>query len=149
MSAEDYCELCDLPMSTCIHGNPPAPPPPAPVRASRPTSTAARTSPTRTSPTRTAATPAAPARRVPRKWTPPEVFAPVILQILDEAGGQLDQDDLFGRLEERVGERLTDADRGTTPEGELRWRYAARRARQALIADGQMTKGRPGVWALT
>ena len=24
MSDEDYCELCDLPKSTCIHGNPPA-----------------------------------------------------------------------------------------------------------------------------
>jgi hypothetical protein len=24
---DDYCELCDLPKSQCIHGNPPPPPP--------------------------------------------------------------------------------------------------------------------------
>jgi hypothetical protein len=47
-----------------------------------------------------------------------------------------------------MGERLKPADHERTPEGELRWRYAARRARQALIAEGVMTKGRPGVWAL-
>ena len=27
--AEDYCDLCDLPLSTCVHGMPPPPPPPA------------------------------------------------------------------------------------------------------------------------
>ena len=73
---------------------------------------------------------------------------PTIVAVLREAGGELEADDLFLELEIRMEERLTDADRETTPEGELRWRYAARRARQALIAEGQMTKGRPGVWAL-
>ncbi len=149
MSAEDYCELCDLPKSTCIHGNPPPPPPP---RASARTSTprTARTS-SRTS-TRASApvvTKAAPARSVPRRWTPPDVFKPAILAVLGEAGGELEQEDLFRVLEERMGERLTAADHETTPEGELRWRYAARRARQALIAEGEMTKGRPGIWALS
>jgi hypothetical protein len=155
MSAEDYCELCDLPESTCIHGNPPAPPPPAPSRVARPKATPvvrrAATSPSRgagSAATSASTAAAVPARRVPRKWTPPEVFAPVVVQLLEEAGGELDQDELFLRLEERVSERLTEADHGTTPEGELRWRYAARRARQALIAEGRMTKGRPGVWAL-
>jgi len=161
MSVEDYCELCDLPKSTCIHGNPPAPPPPPPPRAARVKATPvvrrssatgsasrASTSAAGSGSRSTAAATAAPARRVPRKWTPPEVFAPVILQVLEDAGGELDQEELFRRLEERVSERLTEADRGTTPEGELRWRYAARRARQALITEGQMTKGRPGVWAL-
>ena len=47
-----------------------------------------------------------------------------------------------------MAERLTSADRETTPEGELRWRYAARKARQTLITEGVMTKGKPGVWAL-
>jgi hypothetical protein len=137
MSAEDYCDLCDLPKSTCIHGNPPAPPPP---RATT------RTTPPRTS-TRVVKK-AAPARAVPRKWTPPDVFRPEIRTVLEEAGGQLEQDELFRVLEERMAERLTDADHQTTPEGELRWRYAARRARQAMIAEGEMTKGRPGIWAL-
>ncbi len=137
MSAEEYCELCDLPKSQCIHGNPPAPPPPratartAAPRASKPV--VKRTAPTRS---------------VPRKWTPPDAFKTDIVAVLEEAGGELDQEDLFRVLEERMGERLTDADHQTTPEGELRWRYAARRARQSLIAEGEMIKGRPGIWAL-
>ena len=68
--------------------------------------------------------------------------------MLDTAGGELEAEDLFGELETLMGERLTTADREKTPEGELRWRYAARRARQALIAEGVMTKDKPGVWSL-
>ncbi|MGB0102094.1 MAG: hypothetical protein WBP61_17585, partial [Nocardioides sp.] len=141
MSAEDYCDLCDLPRSTCIHGNPPAPPPPRATARTAPRAAAPRAS-------KPVVKKAAPTRSVPRKWTPPDAFAPNILAVLDEAGGRLEQEELFRVLEERMGERLTDADRGTTPEGELRWRYAARRARQALIAEGRMTKGQPGIWAL-
>ena len=138
MSAEDYCELCDLPKSQCIHGQPPPP---------QPTGPQARVAPVkRSAPRRTA--PSAPVRSVPRRWTPPDALRPEIVAILQEAGGELDADDLFRELESRMDGRLTAADREKTPEGELRWRYAARRARQALIADGLMTKGRPGVWAL-
>jgi hypothetical protein len=85
---------------------------------------------------------------VPRRWTPPDAIKPAILVVLTEAGGELDQDELFVRLEAQLGERLTPADHELTPEGELRWRYAARRARQALIAEGSMTKGKPGIWSL-
>jgi hypothetical protein len=138
MSAEDYCDLCDLPKSTCVHGMPPAPPPPAPTRAApRPRTATVRKSATSTT-----------TRSAPRKWTPPEVFAPGILATLGEAGGELEQEELFHRLEELMTERLTAADRETTPEGELRWRLAARKARQTLITDGVMTKGKPGIWAL-
>ncbi|WP_028643138.1 hypothetical protein [Nocardioides sp. URHA0020] len=144
MSEPDYCDLCDLPWSTCIHGNPPAPPPPAAARVSTP-----RASPvTRRKATSTPTSTSQPARAVPRKWTPPDAFKPDILEVLREHGGSLEQDDLFAALETAVGERLTTADHDKTPEGELRWRYAARRARQALVADGIMTKGQPGVWSL-
>jgi hypothetical protein len=139
MSVEDYCELCDLPKSQCIHGQPPPPPAPAAKRtSSRPTVR------------RTASTPApaAAARSVPRRWTPPDVFKAHILEVLHEAGGELEQDDVFLELEIRMEDRLTKADHETTPEGELRWRYAARRARQALVTEGLMTTGRPGIWAL-
>lgn len=136
MSAEDYCELCDLPKSQCIHGNPPAPPP-APVRKAKPRASSP-----------SAKQPAASTRRLPRKWTPPDEFRSAILLLLEEAGGELEQQDLFVVLEQRMGERLTEGDHEKTPEGELRWRYAARRARQALIAEGAMTRSRPGVWAL-
>lgn len=140
MSAEDYCELCDLPKSQCIHGNPPAPPPARAATRTR------RTTQPRTS--RPVVKKAAPTRTVPRKWTPPEAFIPSIVAVLEEAGGELEQEDMFRALEERMAERLTDADHQATPEGELRWRYAARRARQTLIADGAMVKGRPGIWSL-
>jgi hypothetical protein len=139
MSAEDYCDLCDLPKSQCIHGQPPPPPTPARTARQQPASRP-RTAPRKAQP---------PARSAPRRWTPPEAFTATILAVLHDAGGELDADDLFVALEARMQERLTAADRETTPEGELRWRYAARRARQALIADGLMTKGRPGVWALS
>lgn len=141
MSAEDYCELCDLPKSQCIHGNPPTPPPPPAPRAS-----ALRAGPVVRK--RTAPPAAAAARTVPRRWTPPEAFGESIVEVLEEHGGQMEQEELFAALELRMQERLTAADHESTPEGELRWRYAARRARQALIAEGRMTKGRPGVWSL-
>ena len=75
-------------------------------------------------------------------------FEQVILEVLDEHDGQMDQDDLFVALEEAMADRLKPADQETTPEGELRWRYAARKARQTMIADGRMTKGKPGIWSL-
>ena len=140
MSIEDYCELCDLPRSTCVHGRPP----PAPVA---PAPRAPRAATPRTPKVSTARA-AAPARPVTRKWTPPDAFRPGILEVLEAAGGALDADDLFGELETLMDEQLTAADREKTPEGELRWRYAARRARQALIAEGLMTKDKPGVWSL-
>src|SRR3954465_10652978 len=132
--SEDYCELCALPRSQCIHGQPPPPPKPAPTRSAPRPAPVVRT--------------AAPVRSAPRRWTPPEGFKPEILAVLHDAGGELDQDDVFLELEIRLEDRLTKADYETTPEGELRWRYAARRARQALVAEGLMTKGRPGVWTL-
>lgn len=136
---DDYCDLCDLPLSTCVHGMPPAPPPPpAPVRAPRvSTPRAAKTT-----------APAVPTRRAPRKWTPPEDFAPHIVGVLEAAGGELDTEDVFTALESRLAEELLDGDRQLTPEGELRWRYAARRARQSMIKDGVLAKGAPGVWSL-
>lgn len=141
-ATDDYCELCDLPRSQCIHGQPP---PVAPAKASPP-------------PRRRAATPArstgragaakVTAKPAVRRWTPPEVLSPVIVEVLGEAGGELPADELFDRLGAIVGGQLRSGDQELTPEGELRWHYAARRARQALIADGVMTKGAPGVWKL-
>ncbi|HWM73926.1 MAG TPA: hypothetical protein VNQ53_09305 [Nocardioides sp.] len=83
-----------------------------------------------------------------RRWTPPEVFKPLILAALQEAGGELDADELFLELEIMAEDRLLPGDGETMPGGELRWQYAARRARLALIDEGLMTKGKPGVWGL-
>jgi hypothetical protein len=83
-----------------------------------------------------------------RRWTSPEAFKPHILAVLQEAGGELDADELFLELEILLEDRLLTGDRETTPTGEPRWQYAARRARVELIDAGVMTKGVPGVWKL-
>ena len=137
-ASDDYCELCDLPRSQCPHGQPP-PPPKQTVAA--PSTPRARATPR----TRAAA---APAKPVVRRWTPPEVFKPLIITVLEQAGGELEADELFLELEIAAEDRLRPADTETTPGGELRWQYAARRARVALIDEGLMTKTRPGVWQL-
>ena len=74
---------------------------------------------------------------------------PHILGALDTAGRELDTEDIFAALESRLGDDLLDGDRQLTPEGELRWHYAARRARLSMIKDGLMSKGAPGVWTLS
>lgn len=137
MSAtDDYCELCDLPKSQCIHGQPP------PVETPAPTS---RPKTRRSTPTRT---PGAPSKPVARRWTPPDALKPVVVALLTEAGGELPAETLLERLEQRIADDMRPGDLETTPEGELRWRYAARRARQALIKEGVMVKARPGIWQL-
>jgi hypothetical protein len=138
-ASEDYCDLCDLPRSQCVHGQPPPAPKKAIKSAPKP----------RKRPTTRARSSAAPDKLVTRRWTPPEVFKPLILTVLEQAGGELDADEAFLQLEILAGDRLLPGDNETTPEGELRWRYAARRARVALIAEGLMTKDKPGVWQLT
>ncbi|SDJ73813.1 hypothetical protein SAMN05428985_101205 [Nocardioides sp. YR527] len=145
MSETDYCELCDLPKSQCIHGRPPAPPAPAPPakRAAKPTTRVRKTTTSTT-----AAAPKVVTKSAPRKWTPPAAFAPLILEILETAGGSMSADDVLDELESQLADSLLPGDFETTPEGELRWRYAARRARQTLLTDGLMIKGSPGVWQL-
>jgi hypothetical protein len=139
MSApDDYCELCDLPRSQCPHGQPA----PLPKKA-----VAAPPEP-RARPATRARSAAAPEKLVTRRWTPPEVFKPLIITVLEQAGGELEADELFLELEIAAEDRLRPADSETTPGGELRWQYAARRARVALIDEGLMTKTRPGVWQL-
>lgn len=139
--ANDYCELCDLPRTQCVHGQPPAPPTPAKAPAKAPPNPRKRVTPS-------ARTGTAKAKPVSRRWTPPEVLKPVILEILRRAGGELEADEVFAQLTGIIGDQLRPGDEERTPEGELRWQYAARRARQALIAEGLMTKGGPGVWRL-
>jgi hypothetical protein len=144
MTASDYCELCDLPRSQCIHGRPPPAPKPATPAAPRRRQAVSR----KASPA-TPGAPASPAKPVTRRWTPPEVFAPLILDVLREAGGELEADEVFLELEILVEDRLLAGDRDTTPQGEPRWQAAARRARQGLMSDGTMTTARPGVWKLS
>jgi len=140
MSA-DYCDLCDLPLATCVHGMPPAPPAVArtpPPKASKPVVRTKAAS----------AGSAASTRSVTRRWTPPDALKPHILAVLEDADGDLPSEAVFAALEQRLDGSLLAGDRETTPEGELRWQYAARRARQLLVQEGLMVRGRPGVWEL-
>lgn len=136
---DDYCDFCDLPRSQCMHGQPPPSPAP-PKSATKPAATPRKRPAVRRAP--------APDKVVTRRWTTPEALKPLILTVLTEAGGSLESEDLFERLESVAEDRLLPGDRELTPEGELRWRYAARRARVALIGEGLMTRTTPGVWHL-
>ena len=132
--SDAYCDFCDLPLAQCIHGRPP------PVAVATPPKPKKRT-------------PARPrvadvAKPVNLRWTPPAVFKPLILEVLREAGGELDVDDLYLELEIAAEDQLRPGDSETTPSGELRWQYAARRARLELVDEGLMVKGTPGVWRL-
>lgn len=135
--SEDYCDFCDLPLSQCVHGRP-APTPAAP--AAKP---AATPRPRKQAAPRVKAT-----KSVVRRWTPPEVLAPLVLQVLEDAGGSLPAEQALARIEERLEGEFAAGDRELTPSGEPRWQYAARRARAALVKDGQLTKDEPGVWRL-
>ncbi len=158
IAPDAYCDFCDLPLAQCVHGQPPPPPAPKPVTAApaKPRARATRRArPSASSVSSVSsvsaappASPAAPGKPVNRRWTSPEAFKPLILAVLEEAGGELDADELFLELEIAAEDRLLPGDSETTPGGELRWQYAARRARMALIDEGLMTKGRPGVWLL-
>ncbi|GHJ58866.1 hypothetical protein NOK12_13840 [Nocardioides sp. OK12] len=147
VSATDYCDLCDLPLSTCVHGMPkPVEPPPAPPKAPPKASPVTRRR-TTTAAAAGSTAPAAPAR--PRRRTPSVDFKPWIVKLLQEAGGQAESDDLLTELAERLGDVLRPGDLEKGPTGEVRWRTAARTARKELADDGLLLAPRPGTWALT
>jgi len=143
--AEDYCDLCDLPLSTCIHGMPAPPPAPAATpsvrtpRAPRaPRATATR------KPSVTTSTKPSPVR----KRTEQEAFRPFIVQLLKDEG-RLEHAEVMELLEERMAEVLLDRDRQKAPTGEVRWHTAARAERKAMIDEGLIVPAQPGVWQLT
>jgi hypothetical protein len=136
-ASEEYCDFCDLPLAQCIHGQPPEPKPPVKA-APKPTKRAVARS-----------RPAGPVEKaVNRRWTPPEVLKPLVLEVLQRCGGELEADELLLELEIAAADRLRPEDHELTPAGEPRWQYAARRARMALIDEGLMTRDRPGLWKL-
>jgi hypothetical protein len=136
--SDDYCELCDLPRSQCIHGRPPQ----------EPVKTVKAPAPRKRAPARTPGAAATPAAPVNRRWSRPDDLKPLILSVLREAGGELDAEDMFLELEIAAEDQLRPGDREPMPTGELRWHYAARRARVDLIKEGVMAQGTPGIWRL-
>jgi len=138
--AEDYCDLCDLPLSTCIHGMP-APPPAA---TAAPSARAPRATATRKPSVRTATSKPSPVR----KRTEQETFRPYIVQLLKDEGA-LETAEVMELLEERMTEVLLERDRQKAPTGEVRWHTAARAERKAMIDEGLIVPAQPGIWQLT
>jgi hypothetical protein len=138
--AEEYCDLCDLPLSTCVHGMPKPPPPPPPS----PRTPRARTVSSRTSPVRTTQAPT----RAPSKVTDQSVFRPHIVRILRQEGS-LETEDMLLELEMAMEDDLRERDRQPTPTGEVRWHQSARSERKAMSDAGLLAGGKPGVWELT
>lgn len=147
MSGGDYCELCDLPLSTCVHGMPKPPPEPERPAATR-TRTPRASTPKAGSVTRSR-TPAAAAAPRPRLRTHQDDFKPWILGALQDVGGEQEAELVIGLVEERMAHLLLPGDRELGPQGEPRWRTALRWARKELADENLLTAPRPGVWALT
>ncbi|MGZ4446265.1 MAG: hypothetical protein ACXVEC_06245 [Nocardioides sp.] len=141
-----YCDLCELPLSTCVHGMPKPPPveekPKAAPRAARTPRAAASTT--------TRSTPGLTVRQVGAKRTPQREFRPYILEALVEAGGRAPADLVLGAVEQLMADVLRDGDREPTPAGEVRWRSAARFERKAMLDDGLLLPVvETGVWELS
>lgn len=131
----DYCDLCDLPLSTCVHGQPPPPPVAKKAPAPRRTTSAKTVPGTATTWTRR---------------TPQATFRPYLLGILQDHGGSREMEALMGDLVSRMDGVLREADHELVNQGELRWRYAARLERKAMVDDGLMLPPQqPGVWQLS
>ncbi len=138
--AEEYCDLCDLPLSTCVHGMPKT----APKVEPSPRAPRVRTSTPRTSAVRTTSAPARPPSRV----TDQSAFRSHIVRIL-KLEGSLETEDMLLELEMAMEDELLERDRQPTPTGEVRWHQSARMERKTMIDGGLMAGGKPGVWELT
>jgi len=142
--AEEYCELCDLPLSQCVHGMPKPPPKPAPApRATRVRTTTVRSTSAGPSTRSTSTT-----SRPPSRVTDQTAFRPHIIRIL-KTEGRLETEDMLLELEMAMEDELRERDRQPTPTGEVRWHQSARKERKAMIDAGLMAGGKPGVWELT
>ena len=144
--AEEYCEHCDLPLANCVHGMPPAP---EPVKAPPKASPVRRRTTSTTAGTAGSSRASQVTRTAPRRRTDKAEFKPVIVSVLQEAGGEQEADLVLATLEERLADVLKPGDHETGPTGEVRWRTAARWARKELADDGLLHAPQPGVWALT
>ncbi|MHB1426373.1 MAG: winged helix-turn-helix domain-containing protein [Gemmataceae bacterium] len=82
--------------------------------------------------------------------TPQKDFRQPILRSLVEKGGSGKTAEVLARIEGILGDKLTDADRATLKQGEIRWRNTAQFERYAMVGDGLLKKNSArGVWELT
>ena len=96
------------------------------------------------------AAPAVSVTSKPPRRTPQREFRPHILAALQASGGRAEMEDVMAEIARRMEDVLRPADHETVNQGELRWRYAARLERKAMLDDGLVAPPRqPGVWELT
>jgi len=80
----------------------------------------------------------------------PAGVPPHILAALQASGGRADMEDVMVEIARSMEGVLRPADHETVNQGEVRWRYAARLERKAMLDDGLVAPPRePGVWELT
>ena len=89
-------------------------------------------------------------RAAPGSILPVEDYWVPVLQVLVEAGGEAPSNDVIDALEEKMGDLLSDRDRGRHESGEVRWRNRARFARLSMKERGLISDtSRRGIWAIT
>ena len=73
-----------------------------------------------------------------------------ILEVIAQAGGQAPKQLIMEEVGERLGDRLTEADREELDSGGIRWQSRIQFARLRLVDRGLIDKtASRGVWALT
>ena len=73
-----------------------------------------------------------------------------ILEVIAQAGGQAPKQVVMEEVGERLGDRLTEADREELDSGGIRWQSRIQFARLRLVDRGLIAKtASRGVWALT
>lgn len=148
MTDSAYCELCDLPLATCVHGMPPAPPPEAKAPVARKRAAAPRPRAAGTSSSSSSGA-GLTVRRVGTNRTPQKAFRPHILAALHARGGQAETEQVLGDVEERMAALLREGDREPVERDEPRWRLAVRRERKVMVDEGLLLPlQQPGVWEL-
>lgn len=137
--SETFCELCELPLSTCVHGRPPVVPTAPVKRAAAPRKRAASTTSAR----------GPVVRRRSATRTAQADFRPHIQAVLRENDGALEADLLMDALAARLADDFLPEDLQRLSSGEIRWRQSVRFERKAMTDDGLMHPPRtPGVWEL-
>ena len=82
--------------------------------------------------------------------TPQPAFREPILRVLYEAGGSARIADVCDGIEQMIGERFNETDRGLLGAGEVRWRNTSQWERNAMVKEGLLKKNSPrGLWELT
>jgi restriction endonuclease Mrr len=82
--------------------------------------------------------------------TPEEAFCTPILEALVLLGGQAPVGEVLAEVGRAIKDRLNEADLEYQPGSRsLRWRNAARWARQRLVREGLVTSPGRGIWAIS